>query len=449
MAITLQITDGTDTVDFNDGSNLYLAEAFQMNIGDGAVSELVISGWLPAIDTDAKAVITKKFNRLIRKAIQHYSERRIDRAVWLVWKPDDQTDTQYCKVMGGGEIEVVNHTIGGLRGGRFAPSIIREGAWRSVAPDGTAGTAIHTAQTIYNKSDADGDNWLDIASTRTNDAPALLTFTSDITSGTLPDKIVIATKTGDDTTFLNKFNPHFNAVDLTNNGGGSQVADTSAAGNFRLELTATGTPYWTIADTDLVAYSGNYNVYCAAWLNSGVTGAGRFRFQTEYITGEWKDVSGSSVTNLIYLGNFNIPGVDYNPFVTMATSSDLQIKLDYEEVTAGADTYLWGMFLVPTDIPPFEGDFDIISTDEIVVDGVNQLVYVTDASGNQKIATGAAGGNVARGRYPRAIGGQVNRYFFYYWGDPSSGYLTIYDPNLTIAIDLVTVDRFLGLRGNT
>ena len=448
MAITLQITDGTDTVDFNDGSNLALAEAFQMNVGDGSVSELLIAGWYPDVDTDAKAVITKTFNRLIRKSINHYSEQRIDRAVWLVWKPEDQTDTQYAKVMGGGEVEVVNHTVGGLRGGRFAPSVIREGEWRSVAPDGTAGVNISSG-TIQNKSDTDGNNWVDIANTRTNDAPGhpkFIVYAGDM--GTIPDRMVIATKRGDDTTFLNKFNPHFNPTDLANNGGGSQVADTSAPGDFRLELTADGTPYWTIADTDLIAYHGNYNVYVVAYFGAG-SGTGRIRFETDYEAGEYKELSSSAVQNLIYLGNFNIPGTQFNPFVTINTSSDLQLKLGYDELTGTGTVYIKGMFLIPQDVPVYEVQFSNASTDGIVVDTLNKLSYVVDSSANQKIATSAATQTTVKGRYPVAHGGDTNRYFFYFWGNPSSGYLTNYTHNNNCIVTLTTVDRFLGLRGNT
>ena len=177
MAITFQITDGTETVDFNDGTNLSLGSAFQMNVGEGALTEAIIAGWKSGVDGDAKSVISKRFNRLIRKAIAHYNDRRIDKAVWLVWKPDDQTDTQYAKVMGGGEVQIPTHTIGGQGGGVFDPTVIREGEWRSVAPDGTAGAAIST-QTANNRVTASPvrENWADVANSRTNDAPALLEF---------------------------------------------------------------------------------------------------------------------------------------------------------------------------------------------------------------------------------------------------------------------------------
>ena len=433
MAITLQITDGTDTVDFNDGSNLALAEAFQMNVGDGSVSELLNAGWYPDVDTDAKAVITKAYNRLIRKAILHYSERRIDRAVWLVWKPEDQTDTQYAKVQGGGEVEVVNHTIGGLRGGRFAPDIIREGEWRSAPPDGTAGTSVVSSSTIYNKSDADGNNWVDVPS-RTNDATGLLAVTLD--SGLVSDYL-IAMKRGT-TAFLNRFNPHFNPASQSS--AHSTTADALAPDNFRIDITADNTITWLIDGDDMAAYAGNYLVYAVNYQSSGA-GSIQARFTTTYTTGEYKAVGTSVTDDLLYLGAFSLPGTEVNPFVTPAAGDDLTIGVDYD-VIGTATVGFFGLFLVPVDISPMKVELEgtLTGTNELVVNGVTETAYTVNASGEATYADTRA---VVTGQYLTSLGGTVNRLFFYQWSDTNYGH------NTSTVIDVTVVDRFLGLRGNT
>jgi len=436
MAITLQITDGTDTVDFNDGSNLHLGAAFQMNVGEGAVTEQIIAGWANSLDADAKAVISKKFNRLIRKAILHYREQRIDRAVWLVWKPDDQTDTQYAKVMGGGEVEVVKHTIGGWGGGYFNPTIIREGAWRSVAPDGTAGAALST-QTANNRVTASParENWADIPSSRTNDAPALLSI--NLTpGGTGYTNVLIGMKRGTESD-LDNFNPHFNPDDQT-----SAIAETTPSTNapndVEINISASSSVTWDIADTDLPYYVGSYNVYAVTYQDSGA-GSYRARFIVGSQTGQWKDVGTTAATNLLYLGSFNIPGVPVNPFLDFNTSSDLEIELEYEE-TGTATCVLYGLFLVPTDIPPFELEFasGTNANDEILIDGVNELTLHLDINGD--VYTTEV---TNKGRFPVSYGGTTNRLFFYSSG--TSGYIH----TMSLGVDITVVDRFLGLRGNT
>jgi len=445
MAITLQITDGTDTVDLNDGSNLYLGAAFQMNVGEGAVTEQIISGWSNSLTADQKAVISKRFNRLVRRAVLHYRENRVDRAVWLVWKPDDQTDNQYAKVMGGGEVEIVKHTVGGFGGGYFNPTIIREGEWRDTAPTGSIGTSLTTG-TVYNKNDGDGDNFLSITSGRTNDALSTISFkvqTGDM--GTIPDIVTIACRRNT-LALLNQFVPSFNATDLANNGGGTIQADTTAAGDERLVITATGTPYWTIADTLMEAYIGEYAVYACTWINSG-GGAATVAFETPNITGAAKSLSSSSVQNLVYLGNFSLPGTDMNPFLTLNTSEDLQIKLAYTVTSGSPSIYLYNLLLVPLDIPPIAVNTNggVTSTDDVYIDGVHQMSYVTDSSGDLRISVPVT----VTGRYPTTVGGEYNRFYFYFWSSENSGYFTTYTANNNCTVNIYAVERFLGLRGNT
>ena len=434
MALNFRITDGTDTVDFVSGDGLALSDSFQMNVGDGVVAEKVICGWQLATDTDAKAVVTKKFNRLIRKAIAHYRERRIDRAVWLIWKPFDQTDTQYAKVMGGGEVEIPSLTIGDSIGGIFAPDILREGAWRSVAPDGTAGTSVVSAQTIYNKSDADGDNWVDIATTRTNDAPGMLHITQD--SAPVSDYI-IAMKRGT-TTELNKFNPHFNPTDQSSAHG--ETSDTIAPGNFRIDITASNTITWTIDGDNLAAYAGNYLVYAVNYQSSGA-GSATARFTSTYVSGDYYDVGASVSDDLLYLGVVSFPGVEMNPFVTPAAGDDISIGIQYI-VSGTATVGFFGFFLVPIDISvlKLEATGTLTGSNEVVCDGVTETAYTVNSSGQSTYTDGLVS---ALGQFPTTRGGTVNRLFFYQWNDTNYGH------NTSTVVDVRIVDRFIGLRGNT
>ena len=441
MAVTLQITDGTDTVDFNDGTNLYLGAAFQMNVGDGPTTETLISGWGATIGTDAKAVISKKYNRLIRKAIRHYDDRRIDEAVWLVWQPDSQTDQQFAKVMGGGEVEVVSNTIGDRGGGVFAPDVIREGAWRDTAPDGTDGTAIHSAVGVFNKSDADGDNWLDIASTRTNDAPSLLEIETD--AGGDFSELILAMKRGT-TAELNNFNPHFNPTDQST--AHATTADTSAPGDFRIELTADNTISWDIADTAIQDYVGSYNVYVWAYQFTSNGDVIQARYTDDLQTGEYHTIGTTTQNALLFLGNFQIPATPVNPFATMALAADYTLGVQFD-ITGTETVYVRGMFLIPTDIPPMVATLSANSAfNRVMIDGVNEQSFVMDDSGGAILDVQV----VVKGRYQRTQGGTVNRLFFYNW-DASGSTAPFgdysFNPQLTVTIKIV--DRFLGLRGNT
>ena len=436
MAITLQITDGTNTVDLNDGTNLSLGEAFQMNVGDGPVTEAIIAGWHHGIDADSKAIITKRFNQLVRKAILHYRDQRIDRAVWLVWKPDAQTDVQYAKVMGGGEVEIPTHTIGARGGGTFNPTLIREGAWRSVAPDGTAGASVHSSATVYNKSDADGNNWLDIASTRTNDAPSLLKITIDPNDSS--SNFAIAMKRGA-TADLNNFNPHFNPADQSS--GHSTSVEGAAPGNARIDLTSDNTVTWSIADTVLADYVGNYLVYGGLYQSSGA-GSAQVRYTSDTVTGNYVDVeSGVSSPFFHYLGSFNIPGTEINPFESLDSSSDFEIGLQVD-ITGTATVQVFGLTLIPTDIPPYFCNIPSgTTTDNLVINGVDEQSYIIDGTSG-----GIVVGDVvnARGRYQRTIGGTVNRIFFYRWKNNLE-----VNYEIAMSVNIEVTDRFLGLRGST
>jgi len=123
----------------------------------------------------------------------------------------------------------------------------------------------------------------------------------------------------------------------------------------------------------------------------------------------------------------------------------LRLYLEYTEVTGGSTSYMRGIFLVPTDIPPTVVDFTVVANDEVVVDGVNEISYTTDSSGNQKLT----GQVVTKGQFPRSIGGLANRLYFYWWGPKNGIYLTLYTPNNSAVVDVQVVDRFVGLRGNT
>jgi len=441
MAITLQITDGTDTVDLNDGSNLYLGAAFQMNVGEGAVTEQIISGWANGLTADQKAVISKKFNRLIRKAVLHYREQRIDRAVWLVWKPDDQTDTQYAKVMGGGEVEVVKHTIGGWGGGYFNPTIIREGAWRDTAPNGTAGSALVSGATLYNKSDGDGDNWTSIAESRTNDVPSLLRF--EIANNQIMDNMIVAVKRFPSSTEADRFNPHFNPTDQST--ALSETSDSAAPGDFRIDSNVTDnttTISWLIDDANVMDYVGSYGVYIKAYQSAGAGSIeARWENDSNAIEGTYVSISSTSTDNLRYLGIMQIPGNEVNPFETVTTGGDFTLTCKFNH-TGAATVSFYGLFLVPVDVSPFAwtGETSIPSTVTTIIDGVNDVTYARlTSTGNLDISRRYS----PKGRYLGSYGGEYNRYYFYAWEG------TDYQHNDTFTLTVRGIDRFLGLRGNT
>jgi len=307
---------------------------------------------------------------------------------------------------------------------------------------GNSGTGISTGS-IYNKSDADGDNWVDIPNTRTNDAAGDIRF--QVTCGSAWDSVIIAQKLFNNSTAANLFNPHFNPTDH-DDGLSITTADTAAPADIRFSITTTignqVTPYWTIAAADLPAYHGSYDVYIKAYAGSSETVTAQFYNSAVGNGATKKTLSNSSTDNLVYLGNHSLPGLEYSPFESVNASINIGIYLDY---VTGATVECFGLWLVPTDIAPafVSTEFSVTaSANAIIVDGVTETVYEIDTSSGDMEFN--ARPHMA-GRYLKSTGGQVNRFYFYIWEG------TDFQHNDSITGDTFfwVFDRFLGLRGNT
>lgn len=435
MAITLTITDGTLSVNLANIARLCLLSGSEMSISSaGDTQETWSVMWASGITTDQVASDVQDLTQLFLKAATHYRKAYIDRAVWLTFKPDNATNTQYAKVKAGQFGAVDWRSIEGRDTAFGYLTLTRESAWRTVAPDGTAGSSEVSSATLYNKSDADGDNWTDITS-RGNDIPAKLVITTN--NDAAWDNLIIGMKRRPSASDLNNFNPHFNPTDQDS--ALAETADATAPGNFRIDSTATSTVSWKIDDTTLPYYVGNYAIYCKAYLTG--SGAWTATYSDDYQTGSAVSISSSSTDNLVYLGDFAIPAVELNDFVTLATSSDLQINVVMTEVSGTATCRFYGMWLVPLDVPLYHIRCltnTIIPTRSMVHDGVNEISYQIETTGgaaayDRPLAPG--------GRYLQSIGGEVNRLFFYAWEG------TDYQHEDTLTVDVAVVDTFAGMRG--
>lgn len=441
MPITLTITDGTDTVSFNDGTTLSLSDSFQMNVGTGgSVTELVMAGW-HITGANTKATTVRKYNHLIRKAVRHYRERLVDKAVWLTWKPDDQTGTQYAKVQGGTIIEVDTYTIGGREGGIFAPEIIREAEWRSQPPDGTAGALLYGAQSVRNKKDLDGQNWLDHTS-RSTEAPGLLEF--QIEASQDYGEVLIARKLWINAGTGNNFNPWFNAADQFS--AHPTTAETAAPADLKIVFTTSNTIDWAIPAAAVPHYRGRYQVFAWSKIVSG-SGTATATLLVDNVTVSQPiplDTAPVGRLGRLYLTTINLPfSQRENTLKGSSTSSQILLSLIITiNGTATVDTY--GIWLVPIDDGVFHltAASDIASsTQDLMVDSINGIAYLAEAADITKQVY-FPNPLTPSGTYPIQEGNILNRFYFYFADGGEHEF------NDTYQITARIVDRWYALRGN-
>lgn len=434
MAIVLRMTDGSTTVNLNDPSRLRALRGIEIGSEDQDidVNEAWSLRWAVDVSMTDKASDVQDLNQLLAKASLHFDKGRINRAVWIEMRPEGAPNTQYCKVKGGRLGSIQNRFLNNEAGSEIDLAFVREGAWRSVAPDGTAGASEVSSETRYNKSDGDGDNWVDISS-RDNDLLSKLVI--KLTNNAAWDNLIIAMKRDTSVANLNRFQPHFNPDDQSTSH--TPTSDSEAPGDDRIDLTASDTISWKIQDTDLPYYTGTYAVYCKAYSTAGSWQA---RYKDDLITGEYKDVGSAAASNLIHLGDFPIPAVELNPFVTIGTSNDLQVNVEFNEVSAGTVRF-YGMWFIPLDVPVYHIRClanTIIPTRRMVHDGVNEISYqIETVGGNAAYDRPLAPG----GRYQQSLGGEINRLFFYAWEGSD------FQHNDTFTIDVEVVDTFATIRG--
>lgn len=442
MAGVLTITDGTDTVDLLDTTAFFLKRggwrekvANENERGDyDDLIEVITLTWMETED-DSRATTIQKLKRLAKKAAEFVREQKLTDHVYLSASTHSETKTRYA---------VIKHIqIDELHKGHWGPDqvlesriiVTREGTWRALAP-GSALTS-DGATTIFNKQDADGNNFLTVANTTvTGDVDADTNFVIDFIVSNTREEFILALKTGT-LPDLDKFNPHFNANDELDNVG-SQVADTVAPDDIALEFAGAGniTMRW-ILDNNLEFYAGAYLVFCAVRADTADLATIHLAHGDESDDGDPVAVpSQGSFFARLYLGRFDIPAGGFIPGLTAPASYDMKMELTKSGTVTVRFSNFW---LVPIDEGVFSADNVNLNT-FIAFDGDIERVYELATATGPPIAFGFA---QPGGKYIELKPGLTNRVYFY----TKRSDLEV-TPNDSISVTVRYLLRYTSLRGN-
>ena len=269
---------------------------------------------------------------------------------------------------------------------------------------------------VYNKSDADGDNWVTISDAGRGDAPSITKIINEVSNNGI-DTLIVGAKYGT-TTHLNGFNPWLNPTDLTNNGGGTITADATAPADETLVMTASGVPYWQISAANLDHYRGNYRAY--AYCKGSGLGSATIGIKHGSQSSTLSAASISTTTLLHDLGPVTLP--DFPLVVSnLPTTGNYQIKLDVD-ITSTFTVTIYTVILVP-----LEESFFVTSPQGITgsntqwtIDGFTGNTYLANNSGAQLIGFPL----VPSGRHPQIRMANDSNIRFYFFAD--NGGLTPY-----------------------
>lgn len=439
MAIVRKLTDGTTTVDLNDGTTFKLVRPFDLNVGPEGddVTTVIRCVWVSTVSTDSRAVKRRTIQQLLNKARKRRTLARPEDWVWLEVQSEDEANARYAIVKGG----IVASATSNEQDDKqdfLRISLTRESEWLNAAPTGS-GTASVNGTTIYNKSDTiatSGDNWVTIADLD-GDAPAIMQIITEVTNNGVKT-LKIGGKYGT-TTHLNGFNPWFNVADLALLGGGSQVADAAAPDDERLEISSDGVPQWNISASDLDHYEGRYRVFAYMKQFSGGGSATASVYHGAQTAGlETVDVSSASLMH--DLGTITVP--DF-PLVASSkpTAGNYPFKLDID-ITGTATIYVYALALIPLDLSYFiESPNGLTgSNTQWTVDGYTKRTYLANNSGDQLQGFPL----VASGRFPKMRAADDGNLRLYFFGDQETTTPTFND---TMDITVRTKSSYLTTRG--
>ena len=377
MAVTFTINNDLSrtSIDMMDATKAHILRGSSVAVGDdpdGFIIETLTLGFAGSYSDDSRATWMRDFKQMMAAAKSHYDLFLVDKAVWIEFKPESATNTQYAKIRNGGVQRLGTNIIGGHEGAKFTVWIEREVAWRNKAPDGTAGDTIHSSVTSRNKSDGDGDNWLDWTG-QNNDMPGFTLM--NISAENTWDEIIIAKKVGS-TTDLDKFHPWFNGAD--EDGGETSSAQTAAPGDTKLEIATTNTLEWNFTNANIEYFTGNYLLYTYMWRFSGA-GTATVKYIIEY---DGSDVFTSDAITLptseqrTYLGRLSLPGTGFSPFLSPSGTNKFKLEVT---VSGTATFYYYTSWIIPVDFPPYSAHTDsVVATNRaITIDGINDLTYMT------------------------------------------------------------------------
>ena len=453
---TLQLTDGTTTVDLLNPSGLYIKwDGYRQRIAKRdpdtgqplEVQQLIPCAWMTTND-DSRATTLQNLRRLANKAYEWRNRYRLGKRnappVWFPSSTHSETNTRYPLVF---EIDI--EELSGRHWGPNMPidvviKVTHDGAQWGLAPNATLTAAI-SGETVYNKNDADGDNYFTLApSDVPGDLDALLKFEIDPDAllNTSNTRYLIALRTHSDSAELDKYNPLFQAAAELDNAG-LQAAEAWAPNDIYLNITADVTLRWalTSASRPLSMHAGPHLVFAVVHGTGAGSATIQFSHGKGYITSEALDVdSGGELVGVVhYLGRHMIPGGTYNPDLTDPTSYDIKLAVNI------TGTYTVKFYSLWT-IPIWEGLFDledvaVLSAGEVAIDGIKELIYEQSSAGVYQQASATAFS--PRGPFLMAKPNLYNR--FYFFVIDSNDLATF---NGSADFNVYVMPRFASLRGS-
>ena len=452
---TLELTDGTTTVDFLNPNGLHIKwDAYRQRVAQRdpdtglplRVEQLLPCAWLTT-DDDVRADTLHDLRILGTKAWEWVNRFRLGKRnappVWLPSSTHNETNTRYPLVY-----EVRVEQLSGRHWGPESPvdlvvKIVHDGAQWGAAPNATLTAAI-SAETLYNKDDADGDNYFTLSpSDVPGDVEGLLKLEVDPDAllNTVNTRYLLALRTHTDSAELDKFSPLFQAADELDNVG-LQGTEAWAPADTILTITSDVTLRWELDSTNrpLSLHAGTYLVYAIVHGTGAGSATIQFSHGNGYITSEAIDVdSGSELVGVVhYLGRHTIPGGNYNPDLTDPAAYDILLDVD---ITGSYTVKFYSVWTIPV----WEGIFDledvaVLSVGEVVIDGIKELVYEQSSAGVYQQASSTAFS--PRGPFLKAKPGLYNR--FYFFVIDSNDLATF---NGSADFNVYVMPRFASLRG--
>lgn len=456
MAYTLEITDGTTTVNLIDSAGLFLASGgwkpqvtrLKPNVLEYEdMVETLECDWMQTNDNDRATKIQNLMN-LGYKAEEYWRKRLVVRPVWMKVSTPSETGARYALIKNIQVTELDSKHFGPNSPVKLVLKITREGAWRSVAPNGSL-TSWVAATSVQNNVYDDDVNWLDIQNTDA-EGDALGLAKIQIVAANSQERVIVALRSSRsassaDENNLYQFNPHFNAAAIYNSMT-DVVADAGAPGGSKWERVNPGVlkvvKTWELPD-DLSDYAGEHLVYAVC----KVTTDDKFGL----IIGHGADSTGVASTNvqdevlletttnyqMVYLGRMTLPASEEIPGVNGDFSS-YYLHLFSTSKNASTGTFsLRNIFLVPVD----EGVMDIdLRDDRVAIDSVIERTYHYTSLGYHSDYV-----PVPRGRYFKFKPNVFHRLYFYYTRADGDGGVT---PSDQLTVTVTGLDRFTALRGS-
>lgn len=456
MAYTLEITDGTTTVNLIDSAGLFLASGgwkpqvtrLKPNVLEYEdMVETLECDWMQTNDNDRATKIQNLMN-LGYKAEEYWRKRLVVRPVWMKVSTPSETGARYALIKNIQVTELDSKHFGPNSPVKLVLKITREGAWRSVAPNGAL-SSWQAAVAVQNNNYDDNENWVIVEKTDA-EGDALALAKIQIVAANSQERVIVALRSAkgastEDSNNLAQFKPHFNAADIYNSMT-DVVADAGAPGGSKWERVNPGATQvvktWELPD-DLSDYAGEHLVYAVC----KVTTADKFTLKI----GHSADSVGTYTTNLqdevmlepstnykmVYLGRITMPVSEEIPGVSGDFSS-YYLHLFSIAMGATPGTFsLRNIFLVPVD----EGVMDIdLRDDRVAIDCIVERTYHYTSLGRYSDYV-----PVPRGRYFKIKPNVQSRLYFYFSRANSDGGVT---PGDELTVTVSGLDRFTALRGS-